>query len=123
MENHVTSLEMSKRLVEVGFKKDTEYLWIVHKEVDKPEYSNCILSIHRDKIIDYPKDFWNFYPAPLATEILEELPSGIKIIKCKKNLLYLVSMKEEKGIKGFQDKSLPNALALMYCYLTKEKII
>lgn len=131
---HVTSLEMSKKLVEAGWKKDTEFWWVdmgdyrqKGNEWYKPRWtlvdSVCVsarrYNTKNNKIPDEQ------YPAPLATEILEELHnidieifSRVDFVGC----LYYYNSGNNKSDE-FVDKSLPNALAQMYCYLKKEKII
>jgi len=119
--NHVVSLEIAKQLKEVGWKKDTMFWWCngatthLFTTPTHLHFSECKA---------------DHFPAPLATEILEELPdwwgeneAGIIIFKdcgtwfvqCKKNML-------DKPIVDFNDDNLCNALAKMWLYLKKNKL-
>lgn len=81
MEKHCVSLELSKQLKEAGWKKETESWWVHHTGLGIDE--NC------QPII--PKDYgWTIHntscgnkdslPAPLATELLEDISdTGIHI--------------------------------------------
>ena len=100
-EKHVTSLEISKELKKAGFSKETEFWWSMYWKEFKL-YSN---RPHKEFIGEY-------YPAPLATEILEELPEFLDLARQDD---FTVSY----GDGFFEDKSLPNALALMWIYLRK----
>ncbi len=138
---YVTSLELSKKLFEVGFKKETGYYWVEHKEIDKPAYSNCIVLGSTKDLINYPREFWNIYTAPLTDELLEELPSCInqnKIVYKLEiykfiydfNVGYFEKFSLDNWKKGkvkifhhLLNNSLPNALAHMWLYLKKEGVI
>ncbi|MFA5388885.1 MAG: hypothetical protein WC312_03925 [Candidatus Omnitrophota bacterium] len=138
MEKHCTSLEISKQLKETGWKKETEFWWIEDKSGN-----NKILLYSYKQYINLDaygcRDAQNnCYPAPLATEILEELPSFIQ--QAYKYNLTIEKLGDEysgfyqysdrdcdyllAGMDGAKfDKSLPNALAKMWLYLKKEGII
>ena len=88
----------------------------------------------------HPQWITNKIPAPLATEILEELPNEIQIwnknfgsfdtwklsiIRMNKGT-YVVQYCDEdmqEVHKEFGDLSLPNALAKMYCYLAENNLL
>jgi hypothetical protein len=122
MSTRVTSLEISKQLKETGWKKETEFYWLpcfngVKEEwhlVPKKELCGC-------------GGCKEALPAPLATELLEELPSELEdtcvllIRKLEKE--YEVGYGVDSITKEFEDKSLPNALAKMRLYLKKEGLI
>lgn len=131
---HVTSLEMSKKLVENGWTKETEFLWVVHKEVAEPDYANCIhLSPADSEIRDYyPVESWEYFKAPLATEILEELPEhlekveflSISKITIGLEQVFRVTYEENEFISlDKTSDSLPNALAEMWIYLKQKGLI
>lgn len=128
IENHCVSLEIAKQLKEAGWKKETEFWW-VDLTFSRGEWL-LRNSFEASRFKEQTK-----YPAPLATEILEELPCIIKIKQ------FLGSMdghletykKEYKGkiwygvcyrsIKHCTDFTLPNALAKMWIYLKKEGLL
>ena len=123
MEKHRTSLELSKQLKEAGWKKETECSWYVSVLGGKPHIimNQFLKNGFNDKIV-------SIYPAPLATEILEEFDSwreqGIYIFNdCD---TYFVQFREfgfGKLIKDCSDQFLPNALAKMWLYLKKGGLI
>lgn len=74
--NHVISLKIAKQLKDMGWKRETEFWWVLER------YSGgepiWVLLYKEDKnfkrlCIDHNMEH---YPAPLATEILEELPKN-----------------------------------------------
>ena len=149
IKNHVVSLELAKKLKEAGWKKPTFY-WVVKY---KNGNSEPILAI--DALIKLKKiveDDYEVYPAPLATEILEELPcnnvlhpeftperlsnDGYIIIPSKRKMVSLHIYKTADSSYGVEycneigDKhgtttggTLPDALAQMWLYLKQEKFI
>ena len=129
MDKHCVSLELAKQLKETGWKKKTEVYWDITAQ--------RITNKHNFDVTNYPL---NFIPAPLATEILEELPIFIDgdkefnlHIKKVVNNDYIVKYEDGgsmtyEGKSGEEDyyqcdESLPNALAKMYLYLKKEGLL
>jgi hypothetical protein len=114
MEKHCVSLELAKQLKEAGWKKRVKSWWI---KQSNGKYQLWVGSyIVKDK-----------YPAPLATEILEELPREISIKQYPESdsVRYQVGHNTDKmGLQTFRySNSLCDALAEMWLYLRKEKII
>ena len=112
MNEHCVSLELAKELKVVGWNKETEFWWELNSLTKQFDLQN------KDKEDNY--GFLNGikYPAPLATEILEELPQGISIRKgwgFRND--YIIFDNEANEICN--DKSLPNALAKYLLYLIK----
>ncbi len=77
MERHTVSLEIAKQLKEAGWKKETEFWWY--------EYISAVDKENK-LVLENIEPHWTVndktktkYPAPLATEILEELPREISI--------------------------------------------
>ena len=63
MEKYCVSLEIAKQLKEEGWKKETEFVWGKDIRYQTSQY-----------ILTSAKDNWEeYFSAPLATEILEEL--------------------------------------------------
>jgi hypothetical protein len=107
MKKHCISLGLAKQLKEAGWKKETEFWWCdaattsIFTTPTHLHLMNCIA---------------NHYPAPLATEILEELPIVCSIF-C--DGIYTIDAENYKTV----DLSLPNALAKMWLYLKKENLL
>ena len=79
IEQHVTSLEISKQLKEDGWTKETEFCWSLCADTMSTNFGKGEFRITTGGL---PKETKvEHYPAPLATEILEELPRGICIRK------------------------------------------
>uniref|UniRef100_A0A6M3KJF2 Uncharacterized protein n=1 Tax=viral metagenome TaxID=1070528 RepID=A0A6M3KJF2_9ZZZZ len=122
--SHVTGLEISKKLKNSGWKKETEFYWIFDDfPFDKKQ--------NKYKIIRYESSTENYFYneegkrksncffAPLATEILEELPIGTCIRKgwgFKND--YVVFDNESNEI--CDDENPANALAKSWLYLKQE---
>lgn len=128
--SHVVSLELAKELKEAGWNKETEFWWVGFTK------DGLFELVHNREFTQSWKGNWIKIPAPLATEILEELPDmypmqsgadcyGEWLLYWKEEEFWNVGVfKEQKFVVGIiQDKSLPNALAKMYLYLRKEKLI
>lgn len=122
IESHVTSLEISKKLKESGWTKETEFWWgikIIGKANQHPAlYSNEIAQIYINNKVG------EFYPAAFATEILEELPNrmaGVGVLK-----IYKFPNEYEityASIYPQKDKTLLDALAAMWLYLKQEELL
>lgn len=115
IEKHVVSLEIAKQLKEAGWTKETEFWWVI--------YDKDWFLAHIDEGLT---DTNNQIPAPLATEILEELPKGkIRILNRYKH--YEVYFEHDDKLPIDQqyitNMSLPEALANMWLYLKKEKLL
>ena len=136
MKNHVTSLEWSKKLKEAGWKKETEFWWVpvyyynfdVKNRNRKDfeivpndfQYSDEVVGRGKPEIDKSKKSSYSKWQqrlsAPLATELLEELPD-IRISN-KKEVLYIEDRENNLWYLRYTKKdTLPNALAAMWCYL------
>jgi len=114
IEYHVVSLEMAKKLKEAGWKKETEFWWSREKEQDKYKLTYSYSKFQSADPLPH-------FAAPLATEILEELPTSI-------NTEFIHDLTIRKDDEGFYNvhygrtklvtrKGLPDALATMWFYL------
>ncbi len=144
MNKHTTDLERSKKLKELGWEKPTLFMWYPIKEGIHKINDNYL-------ICEYGRapQGWDFkkesYPAPIASEILEELPEEVET---KSNMFYFElykfngvytacyqSKKEyvgelhnpvfanDKLLKLFDVDTPANALADMWIYLKENKLI
>jgi len=122
MEKHCVSLELAKQLKETGWKKETEFEWGQHRNGKWAIEPHSFISALKDSDDISPIT----YPAPFATEILEELPreyeSWITIIRTKPDNGYKLLHRDIEAKIGlnFDGDNLPNALAKMLLYLQKE---
>jgi hypothetical protein len=133
---HVVSLDLAKKLSEAGFKNKTEFWWV--NRIDIGEYR--LINTREMILIEYREPCYSgngtyvtndivngfglpHYPAPLATEILEELPPTMLMTQIKSS--WMVSATDLQGAEGHQeiDKSLLDALVQMWLYLKKEGLI
>jgi hypothetical protein len=130
-----TSLDVSKKLKEAGYKQDSIlYWWQNDCDEDHTQLRNRIpnnqsLSIHK----------WFVYSAPTTDELLEQLPpdvsdrwilsiNAIDYDDYKEYEVGYTKYFEDNGVwaykdKYFQDKKLPDALAEMWLYLKKEGLL
>ena len=125
MEKHCVSLEIAKQLKKAGWKKETEFSYCdtADKRFGRKEEERFYLY---PKVTTSAREFNSGgkdiqCPAPLATEILEELPVGIKFENyksiCGKSFTITYGQNADSII---WDNLLPNALAKMWLYLIKE---
>jgi len=77
MLKHCVSLELAKELKEAEWKKSTQYYWVA---IIKNGEFNLEYCLARRGMLR-AKDEKSKLPAPLATEILEELPENVRCIK------------------------------------------
>lgn len=129
MKNHVTTLEISKRLKEKGYPQSSELCWTQKNKVIET------LAAHR---------FGEFKcSAPLATELLEQLPAYLEKEKTdeKDSELWMLTMAKFNGSGGRtpyyvtyelhgghlyihqHSDSLPDALAEMWIYLKENNLL
>jgi hypothetical protein len=137
IESYVVSLEWSKKLKEAGWKKETIYYWVQelpNKIHEKGKVALESAPKEGELIIEYfmgTKAMFHSFSAPLATEILEELPFRLRredddywlwITKMKHGG-YRVQYSDNSHLGAFpifKDDSLSCSLAAMWIYLQKE---
>ncbi len=111
-DKHVVSLEIAKQLKDAGWQKETEFWWdlFTPPELTQSKSSNKEYQIS----------------APLATEILEELPREVSIKQYPENdsVRYQVGHNADKmTLQTYRyNNNLCDALAEMWLYLRKEKL-
>lgn len=140
LSSHVTNLELSKRLKELGFKKHSFYSWSTTE-------SGANVSLHESLSPDHPNynsPFYCSYPAFLSSELSLILPSHIDVqdtpthfygyqLSCFKDdrgrfkreglLWHVVYMVGEKWLCSFKGSNLADALAKMLIHLAEKQII
>ena len=123
---HHTSLEIAKQLAEAGIVIESEYGWVGFINDNGGEY----FEVKHERDSYHPR-----YPAPIATELLERLPSEMTNDKgdwsCSLTLInafdfWVVTYQDgELNTVGeeIESKYLPDALALLLIRLTKDGLI
>ena len=118
-EKHVVSLELSKKLKEVGYPQEGGYF--VWKEQDTGNWD--IVEIFIEMAKTSPGDF---AVAPLASELMERLPSNVWTNGGNNQLeRFVVNYVSTDGRSENEivDINLCNALAKMYIYLAENKLL
>ncbi len=128
IENHVVNLELSKKLREIGIEKKSIFYWMGEKihSADNIIFENSIISKK------------GYYPAYLATELLELLPKTLEseeaFEKCRlvidiSNNNYITYIDDEGNemyempSEEIKNESLADALAKMLIYLVENRLM
>lgn len=115
LENHVTSLELSKRLKELGVKQESLFYWVDKKgwalQDRKPIYCN----IETCECVEI-----SYLSAFLASELGEVLGTQAQVWRHPKGW---VAEHFLSGDKQFVENSMPDAIAKCLIYLAKKGII
>jgi len=114
-EQHVPSLELSKKLYELGVRKKSVFYWA---KLYSDEYE---IVQDGELISDAPIDYYsvgkNDYPAYLASELGEMLPLWCNIETWDANFKYHGYYKKEKS---FFDDNVSNLIAKMLIWLIEQ---
>lgn len=144
LEKQVNSLELSKRLRELGVKRESLFHWVTFKNTSSPEGQKE--REHRAIIGEWEKEFYTeksylkdfkYYSAFTAAELGEILPYKLKndspgkndlsleILKYGNNrwLLVYVEDQNKPPIICIIDKSEANARAKMCIYLIENGLV
>lgn len=126
MQNHVTSLELSKKISKEGWKKPTEFWWNHNTYTD--EWSLSDINKTNWACNDAETKYYEVIPAPLATELLEELPSWLNnngfLQMWKPTHHWRVEYEnKDKKYPQISEEYLPNALAKMWLHLKQEGLL
>ena len=126
---HVTSLETSKQLAEAGIVIESESQWEVGGKLSGKQNATLVLRNRPPSFVS-ADSAWSFYPAPIATEIMEWFPRGydfgFELIKLGEG--YGAICKDYRVMPykriGFEkDDNASDALALLLIRLTKDGLI
>ena len=131
-EKHIVSLELSKKLKEVGYPQEGEFWWVKHKKLEE-----WCLSDTPNRENNEFFDSSNFIRviAPLASELMERLPLSIGyippdidpgyglVIQPVADRVYVYYFNGKKEYCRVYDTNLCNALAKMYIYLAENKLL
>ncbi len=114
MNDHVVSLEWAKKLKEKGFPRETEFYWEFYSDIGELSRDGLVREI--DRVPPNETDCLVYIAAPLATEILRELPDGSKLIKRGSGY---DAQGPEFRYRLSLDENPANALAALYCEVKK----
>jgi hypothetical protein len=134
LEQQVTSLELSKRLCELGVKQES--LFYHHWYKKNRDYERIEHTIEKEYSESFDDNKWKFecYAAFTASELLELLPNEISnndiyytyLMIFKKNNEYEIrydSMNIDRISHIKFGRTLPNALAKMLIYFIENKLL
>ena len=131
IEHKVTSLEWSQKLKACGFPQEkVENFWVKNPDETWSLYKTPLPTFT-------PEKYWDteWYPAPDVCEIAEELPEQIIDDTWETeypaflqiwiiNKIWKIGYENNLGIPiKVESDTLANALATMYCYLDKKKLL
>ncbi len=118
MNKHTVDLKRAKKLKELGWEKETLFGWYPIKEgIHKINDNYLVCESGR------PPQGWDMktaYPAPIASELLKELPDGFFLEKGQGEQYF--AQDEERKYSREADTPV-KALADMWIYLKKEGLI
>lgn len=129
IQNHVASLELSKKLAEY-VKLDTQFYWCKRPTIG--EYEVVFYEDKRQLEKDYIADRYGLIPAPLASELWEILPHKIRshcylevYKKQPYNMASYRKYQEDITIGDIQGPvgNLAETLGRMLIYLYENKLI
>ena len=143
MKSHVVSLEIARRLKDAGYPQDLGGIkWSTFYNLSSPpDHHETLLNmlvinaeIEEMKERSFLKDL-HFYAAPLATELLEQLPCSIYVQKRVRKWEYWNRIERlshgwligywcgDKCLCQLVCKTLPDAVAEMWLHLKKEHLL
>jgi len=121
--NHVTNLELSKKLEELGEPQVSEFYWI------KPSSAQKAFVVDKENLGKRDIDTLEYvYSAFLASELGRELPVDIQCRKTPRGWEVIFwgkgpLMRSMKNSRAMEADTLPNALAKMLIYLKENNLL
>lgn len=136
-EEKVVSLELAKELKAKGYKQEGEFWWNLAFETLIPKINlsyHPVLEKYENQHKAFYKATGRLISAPLAVELLERLPKRLKYKGVISALTISTSIStfaiyyseiggEHRSFLWNEDVILPNALAKMWLYFTKQGLI
>ena len=128
-QKHHVSQTIAKQLVEAGIVIESEYQWEVGGKLSGKQNATLVLRNRPPSFVS-ADSAWSFYPAPIATEIMEWFPRGydfgFELIKLGEG--YGAICKDYRVMPykriGFEkDDNASDALALLLIRLTKDGLM
>lgn len=135
LEQQIVSLELAKRMMELGFKQESYFWWV--QWIDHTKTIESDLSLEQRKSIKGFRDFVKLGSAYTVAELGEMLPSQLTTNLVEGHNLHQLILEKQAtrwhavyicvdcmGKMGGQiDESLPNAMARMLIYLKENGLL
>lgn len=132
MNKDCVSLEVAKKLQEVGYKNRADYYYVAKAKDESKGYN----LYQNPKLPWTPETYWSceFLPAPTATQLAEELPAYLVLkgdvatftIDKSEELGYACwydAVDRSKSMKPQVSMSFPDCLGLMMCYFIENELL
>lgn len=119
--NHVVSLDLAKQLYEAGIKIESEFYWCNDGESKHWYVAHCPNGVSQEGL----EKGWT-YPAPLASELGEVLPTWIVTFTFSRENKTFCSriVNHPQKEKWFEiAHTMPDAMAKMAIYLKEKGLI
>jgi len=120
LSQYCVSLETAKRMKELGWKQrpyeDMQYIYRIEDNTGKIEFTHAWLEFQHD--YGWAGNSYTYIEAPIASEIMEELPSVL--IELEEGYVPLVSLHDGSFE---QCGSIIEALALLWISLKEQSLI
>lgn len=117
IENHVTSLELSKKLNELGVKQESEFYWT------RPGKEGAYVCWHYEKACRDETKEWERISAFLSSEIGEVLPEKTSTWKAGDYFFCRYGLWDEGSTHVESSETECDARSKMLIYLIENKII
>jgi hypothetical protein len=124
--SHTVSLELSKRLKEVGYPQEGEFWWVEDCNV----VFGGVCSPNGKYYLSIKKGCYSNFVAPLASELMEYLPSPLICPSLGMNVYRFEIEKDGNNflvtypyLETFKDTNLCNALAKMTILLAEKGLV
>ena len=124
LENQVVSLELEKKMKELGFKQESIWFWQEYKSG-----GGCIYLLPKKEVKGFigKTEVCDYYSAYTVAELGEMLPIGIVMTKYEFNkggeIRWACAYNDENIGNRICDDTLANCLARMLIWLRGKKII
>jgi len=117
IESHVTSLELSRKLHELGVNKPSIYYWHEGNDINDEGHE-----VYRLELLNYQHSYLESYAAYLSSELLPILPKKIANNDCHERYLYIDTSLDYtlyyfEDVDNQSDENFANAIAKMLIYL------
>ena len=131
MKEHVSNLELSRKLKELKVKQVSLFKWNVPYDLKYEDIGLFSQKEWEEFATDHIPQDGQMYSAFLASEIAESLPLTVCVKKRIHTREYFLEIQKLSlgwtiyymGLHGVTDKTLPNALAKMKIYLLEHGLM
>ncbi len=132
LENHVVSLELAKKLKELGVKQESLFEWSTTQNGQNISLHETLLPSHRN----FNSPYYKSYSAFTASELGELLPVSISSEDSEYGFVLTINKSDERDYFSVSyenydfdygetsyEKNLSNSLAKMLIYLLKNDLL